>query len=126
MSHRLAIEEVLEMNDSATLEEQFNKAFEKSVEQTLQSLGTSVYTAVMFHLERAQGVSTKDILKDPKIFSEALQKIFASGAKIIEDKVLQEMSRELGIDYEKTHGTFDQKVSVVHSAASKRAAILLN
>ena len=111
----------------ALSEEQFNKAFEKAVTKTLLDLGTSVQTAVMFHLERIQGLSTSELLKDPNIFSAALQKIFANGSKILEEKVIQVMCRDLGIEYERTWGSFAQKLTVVQNAASdKRTALVLN
>ena len=112
---------------SSKLAEQFDKVFAKAAEETLQELGNSVQTAVMFHLEKIQGVSINEILKDPKVFSIALGKIFGTGSKIIEDKIVRIMCKNLGIEYEKSQGTLEQKLSMVQNAASnRRSTVILN
>ncbi len=108
-------------------DEQFGKAFEKAVSKALQEMGASVQTAVLYHLERVQGISATELMKNPEIFSDALQKIFATGTSIIEEKILQVMCRDLGVEYEKTQGTFVQKLQLIQRAASSRqTALLLN
>ena len=85
----------------------------------LSDFGPSVQTSVLYHLARLQGSSSvEETLRDPLRFSRALETIFSKGALIIEDKIIEAMCGNLGLEYEKTNGTFEEKSGIVHDLES--------
>ena len=103
------------MESKAHEKERINSAFQSAALKVLSDFGPSVKTAVLFHLAKHQETSSvEETLSDPIRFSSALEAIFSQGATIIEDKIVESMCDTLGYEYEKTKGTFDEKLSRIY------------
>ena len=95
-----------------------NSAFQSSALKILSEFGPSVKTAVLYHITRLQGkTSVEEALCDPIQFSAALETIFSQGAVVIEDKIIEAICVNLGFEYERTKGTFDEKLSRIYDLA---------
>jgi len=95
-----------------------NAAFQGAALKILSEFGPSVRSSVLYHLAKIQGTSSvEETLTDPIQFSVALEAIFSQGALIIEEKIIEAMCATLGVEYEKTKGTFDEKLSRIYDLA---------
>ena len=74
------------------------EAFSNAALKALLEFGPSVRTAVLYHMEQMQGQPADEILHDPICFVNSLKAIFASGAKIIEEKIVKSMCAELKVE----------------------------
>lgn len=74
--------------DKGELEREFDKILLESVDEALGTLGTSIKEALYFHLETIFAIKKEMICKDPKKFSDGLEKIFGLGAKFLENVII--------------------------------------
>jgi len=94
-------------------------ALKKAAIKILSGFGPSVQTSVFFHLKRIEGVdSDEEALNDPLRFSAALEAIFSKGAVLIEDKIISAMCDYLGLEYEVTKGSFEEKIARIYELES--------
>ena len=92
-----------------------NVAFQTSALKVISEFGSSAKTSVFYHIGKMLGTSTvEDALCDPIQFSAALESIFSQGALVIEEKIIEGMCLSLGINYERTKGTFDEKLASIY------------
>jgi hypothetical protein len=111
------------MQSMAFTSRKINTAFSRAAMKTLLELGPSVPSSILYYLEQRLGVSSDQIFEDPIRFAKALEGIFSLGSPLIEDKILQHMCEELGIEHEKSAGTFEEKIHQIYeSNESKRNA----
>ena len=108
------------MSEPIIRNKQFLEAFERATNKTLADLGPSVRTAVLYHIAKIEGVDNDKILSDPRIFARALEKIFSTGSTIIENKIIEIMCSELGIESNEGDGSFDQKISSMYGEVFQR------
>ena len=96
-----------------------DEALQRTAMKVLSDFGPSVQTAILYHLRRLEGASSDEqALSDPIRFSKALETIFSEGASIIEDNIIEAMCKTIGVDYEKTKGSFEEKIARIHDLDS--------
>ena len=87
----------------STLELQGNYDFKKllleAVDEGLSSLGDSPKKAIYFHLERNFGIKKQDIPDRIEEFTEAIEKIFGHGARILEICIMKHLYEKVGDDF---------------------------
>jgi hypothetical protein len=96
---------------------QFFNSFDRAAKKTLSDLGESVQDAVIYHIGKVEGMNSSDVLKDPLKFAEALEKIFLSGATVLEDKIIGSMCKDLGVPLLEDGGNFEQKIAILYNLA---------
>jgi hypothetical protein len=70
----------------------------KCVDRGLRCLGETVKRIVYWYLENEQGLKREEIPDKPQEFIIGLEKIYGSGAKIIERFIVSEMVDEFGVE----------------------------
>lgn len=84
----------------ATLELQCNPDFKKvlleAVDEGLSSLGDSSKHAIYFHVEKTFAIKKHDIPDKIEEFTEAIEKIFGYGAKILEIQMMKCLHEKVG------------------------------
>jgi hypothetical protein len=101
----------------------FLKVFREAAMRSLLELGESIRIAILFHMERTAGAKNEEILKDPSRFGRTLERMFGAGAKVIEDKIILEVCKELELDCSRfSAGDFEQRISSVYLALHEKAA----
>lgn len=75
----------------------FNVILFQAVYEGLNSIGTSVPSAILPYLERDGSIGPGHVINDAKAFDEGLKKIFGFGAKVIEKKILEILYAKLQI-----------------------------
>ena len=108
------------MSEPIIRNKQFLEAFGRATNKTLSDLGPSVRTAVLYHIGKIEGVDNDKILSDPRIFARALEKIFSTGSTIIENKIIEIMCSDLGIESNEGDRSFDQKISSMYGEVFQR------
>ncbi|MHB8567143.1 MAG: hypothetical protein ACYC7D_11495 [Nitrososphaerales archaeon] len=101
------------------------EVFSRATRKVLEELGSGVPDAVLFHVEKMMNVSRSEIFEDPVRFAEALDKVFSVGAPIVEEKIIQLMCIELHIDYDQTHGNFQDKIATICAKDSSKRTFKL-
>lgn len=78
----------------------FTKLLLEAVDETLSSLGASSKRAIYFYLERNFSIRQQDIPDRIEAFTEAIEKLFGNGAKILEIQIMKHLYENLGRDFE--------------------------
>ena len=78
----------------------FMKLLLEAVDETLSSLGNSSKRAVYFYLERNFSIKKQDIPNRIEEFTDAIEKLFGNGAKILEIQIMKHLYENLGRDFE--------------------------
>ncbi len=78
----------------------FTKLLLEAVDETLSSLGDSSKRAIYFYLERNFSIKKQDIPDRIEEFTEAIEKLFGNGAKILEIQIMKHLYENLGRDFE--------------------------
>lgn len=77
-----------------------NRSFEKllleALDETLSSLGDSSKEAIYFHLEKTFSINKQDIPYKIEEFANAIEKIFGSGARLLEIKIMKRLYEKVG------------------------------
>ena len=87
-----------------TLESSRDRGFKKllleAVDEGLSSLGNSSKQAIYFHLEKTFKIKKQDIPNRIEEFTNAIEKIFGHGAKILEIQIMKLLYEKVGHDFE--------------------------
>lgn len=84
----------------STYKRDFTKLLLEAVDETLSSLGDSSKRAIYFYLERNFSIKKQDIPDRIEEFTEAIEKLFGNGAKILEIQIMKHLYENLGRDFE--------------------------
>lgn len=76
--------------------ERFEKLLLEAVDESLSSLGDSAKQAIYFHLEKTFKVSKSEIPSKIEEFSEAIEKIFGVGARLLEIQMMKRFHEKFG------------------------------
>lgn len=76
--------------------ERFEKLLLEAVDESLSSLGDSAKHAIYFHLEKTFKVSKSEIPSKIEEFSEAIEKIFGVGARLLEIQMMKRFHEKFG------------------------------
>jgi hypothetical protein len=79
-------------------EEDFDDILLETIDETLSSLGEPVKNAVYFHLKTNFNMSKNEIPKKINEFSNIVQKIFGSGAGILEIKLMKTLHSKIDVN----------------------------
>ena len=98
----------------------FEDVLQDSVDEAFSSLGESVKKSIYFHLENNFLIPRQDIPCRIEDFSDALERIFGSGAKHLELLIMEKLYRKVNCSY-KWEGpkwlvpdlTFEQYVELI-------------
>jgi len=77
----------------------FRKLLLEAVDEGLSSLGDSPKKAIYFHLERNFGIKKQDIPDRIEEFTEAIEKIFGHGARILEICIMKHLFEKVGDNF---------------------------
>lgn len=86
----------------------FEEALLEAIDEGLSLLGESSKKAVYFHLEKAFEINRETIPHKIEDFVSALEKIFGTGAKIVEIQIMKCLFKKVGCNF--TH--YPQKKSL--------------
>ncbi len=70
----------------------------KCVDNALRCLGETAKRIIYWYLENEQGLKKEEIPDKPEEFITGLEKIYGSGARIIERLIVSEMVDEFGVE----------------------------
>jgi hypothetical protein len=76
--------------------ERFEKLLLEAVDESLSTLGDSAKQAIYFHLEKTFKVSKSEIPNKIEEFSNAIEKIFGVGARLLEIQMMQRLHEKSG------------------------------
>ena len=80
-----------------------NRCFEtllvEAVDEGLSALGDSAKQAIYFHLEKTFSIEKQNIPNKIEEFTNAIEKIFGLGAKILEIKIIKYLYEKVGHDF---------------------------
>jgi hypothetical protein len=77
----------------------FENALLESIDEGLSLLGESPKQAVYYHLEKNFNMRRQDIPRKIDEFTEAIEKIFGAGAKIIEIQIMKCLFKKVGHNF---------------------------
>jgi len=90
--------------EMSTLELLRDRAFKKllleAVDEALSSLGDSSKQAIYFYLEETFKINRQNIPNKIEEFTNAIEKIFGQGAKILELQIIKHLYEKVGRDFE--------------------------
>jgi len=81
-------------------EKQTKQLLTQAVDQALLTLGESAREAVYFHLQKIVSLTKDDVPDNLDAFEKGLEKIFGTGAKMIEIAVIKNLCQQLAIEFE--------------------------
>ncbi len=88
---------------ASTLGSQRNRVFQKflleAVDEGLSSLGDSSKKAVYFYLEKAFKIKKQNIPNKIDEFTDAIERIFGHGAKVLEIQIMKKLYEKIGSDF---------------------------
>lgn len=76
------------------------KALESVCCALKEILGERGKRVVFYHIESRHALSVEEIVRNPREFADALEMIFGVGARVIEESILKNVYRDLGLSYE--------------------------
>lgn len=76
----------------------FEELLLEAVDEGLSSLGESPKQAIYFHLEKSFNVKRQEIPHKIETFASAIEKIFGSGANLIEILIMKRLYEKVGPD----------------------------
>lgn len=79
-------------------------ALTRSTLNVLNELGSSVSSAILYHLQRQLSVTEGELFEDPNRFASSLESVFGSGAYVLEKKIIDSMCSELKIKLDRNSG----------------------
>jgi hypothetical protein len=79
-------------------EKEFDDILLETIDETLSSLGEPAKNTLYFHLQNSFSISKNEIPKKINEFSDFIQKIFGSGARILEIKFMKTLHSKINID----------------------------
>ena len=79
-------------------QEEFDDILLETIDETLSSLGEPAKKTIYFHLQNNFRISKNEIPKKINEFSDIIQKIFGSGAGILEIKFMKTLHSKINID----------------------------
>jgi len=68
----------------------------EAIDESLSSMGQNCKKSIYFHLENEYNLNKGEIPFRTKDFSEAIEKIFGVGAKILEIQILKSLFKKMG------------------------------
>ena len=74
----------------------FDKLLLQAIDETLNSLGTSVGQSIYYHIENKISVDRSEIPQRLGEFQEGLEKIFGTGARFIEMLIMKKLHMRIG------------------------------
>lgn len=90
--------------EMSTLELLRDRAFKKllleAVDEALSSLGDSSKQAIYFYLEETFKIKRQSIPNKIEEFTNAIEKIFGRGAKVLEVQIMKYLYEKVGRDFE--------------------------
>jgi len=78
----------------------FKKLLLEAVDEGLSSLGDSAKRAIYFYLEKTFKIKKQEIPNKIDEFTNAIEKIFGHGAKLIEIQIMKHLYEKVGNDFE--------------------------
>jgi dTDP-glucose pyrophosphorylase len=88
----------------SNLESQRDRVFQKflleAVDEGLSSLGDSSKKAVYFYLEKVFKIKKQNIPNKINEFTDAIERIFGHGAKVLEIQIMKHLYEKIGEDFE--------------------------
>ena len=83
----------------------FNSVLVEVVSDVMMDLlGETVASIVIYHLEKDFSLRIEEIPEKPDRFEYAIKDLFGEGARIIEEKITEELYRRLGLNYRRVKG----------------------
>jgi hypothetical protein len=74
----------------------FNKSLLEAVDEGLSLVGKSAKQIIYFYLEKNFNITRDDVPQRVEEFANALEKMFGSGAKIIEIQIMKKLYKKIG------------------------------
>lgn len=59
--------------------------------------------AILYHLEKKHALTLDEIFQRPKELADALEQVFGTGSRIVEDLILRNLYQDLGLVYNYTN-----------------------
>jgi hypothetical protein len=81
----------------ATKSGEFNKLLVSTIDEALNSLGASVRQSIYFHIENKFSVARNEIPENLVEFQGGLEKIFGTGARLIEILIMKNLHSKIGL-----------------------------
>jgi hypothetical protein len=78
-------------------EKDFEQILFEAIDETLSNLGESVKTAIYFHLKASFKIKKQEIPYRLGDFSDALERIFGLGARILEISFMKNLHSKIGL-----------------------------
>jgi len=86
-------------------EKSFNRVLVETVDDVIRSLlGEAVASVVLYHLEKDFSLRIEDVPERPDRFEYAMKDLFREGASIIEERIIEELYRRIGLNYVRVRG----------------------
>ncbi len=79
-----------------TKSQEFDKLLLSAIDEALNSLGEAVKKSIYFHIENKFSVTRSEISENLLAFQERLEKIFGTGASLIEILIMKNLYSKLG------------------------------
>jgi hypothetical protein len=76
----------------------FDKILLKAIDEAFSILGESTKTAIYYYLEKTYKIKKQDIPNKIEKFTEAIEKLLGTGAKIVEIRIMKIMYRKARCD----------------------------
>jgi len=83
----------------------FNRVLIEVVNDVINNLlGEPVASIVISHLKRDFSLRIEDIPEKPERFDYAMKDLFRESSHIVEEKIIEELCRRLGLNYRRIEG----------------------
>jgi hypothetical protein len=98
----------------------FDKILLEAIDEGFSFLGESPKPAIYFYLEKTCNIKRQDIPYKIEEFTEAIEKMFGAGAKIVEIKIMKILFKKVGCDlnhyWQQTDLEFTEYISAIKFA----------
>lgn len=105
---RVGIVEVIKVFNGVTTVKKgdyWNEFFAEVIDETLKEIFRDDGARVIYDfLENHSNLKLKDVADKPEVFSESLEKLMASAARVIEQAILKKWYSEQGIEFKNMKG----------------------
>ncbi len=105
----------------------FEELLLEAIDEGLSLLGETAKQAVYFHLEKTFKINRQDIPHKIEEFTDALEKIFGDGAKILEIQIMKCIYKKVGFTFKhhpkKTNIEFTEYIAAVKLAKKNQENI---
>lgn len=100
LAHRKFENASIETNDSILHTGDFEKLLLEAIDESFSSLGESAKRSIYFRLEKSFSIKKENIPNRLVAFAQAIEKIFGSGANLLEISIMKKLHEKVGTNFE--------------------------